>query len=494
MRSILQKYNLLLVLFLAVIFYSCKKEILTEVVDLKPEGTNHLLVESNPVEATIYLDGRNTGFSTPDSIRWLSTGKHTITIKHEYFIDTTVTVDLGRGFPSKILIDHYKNPGHLGTLICNSVPSGADIFIDDKPTLYKTPHTFYKYNPGKVKVKMAYPMHRTDSSVVKLIGGTKQTAYIFLDDTTKGLFYTITNSPIPTDYTYTLAVDSSNIKWIGTEGQGIIGYDGKKWSAFNKDNTPMSSNIVKSLFVDKLNRLWIGFENGLFVYNGNTFINYSSQVNNKFVTSITADNNGTIWIGSFGGLFRYDGKTWQAYTSANSGLHDNLIYSVAVDKLNNIWVGTNGNGMAVFDGNSWRKWDMSNMGIGNRIGDVIHSIICDQDGMIWAAHMREEVGSGSIKAEGGLSRFNGTKWSVISVPQISTQYIQSLHVDRNNNKWVATKFGLGRFDKSNSASIFTKVNAKLQTSYTTASALDKIGDLYISTLGGGLSKFRKGAF
>ncbi|OGU65939.1 MAG: hypothetical protein A2X62_02590 [Stygiobacter sp. GWC2_38_9] len=246
--------------------------------------------------------------------------------------------------------------------------------------------------------------------------------------------------------------------------------------------------------MDKTNRLWIGLENGLFLYNGTTFINYSSQVNSKYITSITSDNNGTIWIGAFGGLFKYDGKTWQTYTKANSGLHDDLIYSLAVDKQNNIWVGTNGSGISVFDGVLWRKWDMTNMGIGNKIGDIIHSIVCDQDGMIWAAHMREELQMGAIKSEGGLSRFNGTKWSIVSVPQISTQYIQSLHVDRNNSKWIATKYGLGRFDKTNAASIFTKVNAKLQSSFTTASALDKTGDLYITTLGGGLSKFRKGSF
>ncbi|OGV06932.1 MAG: hypothetical protein A2499_07520 [Stygiobacter sp. RIFOXYC12_FULL_38_8] len=494
MLSIVKKYNLLFVLAFALIFNSCEKEILTEVAVLKPEGTNHLYLESNPTGATIYLDGRNTGIYTPDTLDWLSDGKHTITIKHEFFIDTTVTINLGSSYSSKLMIDHYLNPGHMGTLICNSVPLGANIFIDGQPTLYKTPHTFSGYNPSKVKVKMTYPMHRADSTIVKLIGGTRQTAYIFLDDTTKGLFYTTTNSPIPTENTYTVAVDSSNVKWIGTEGQGIIRYDGKKWSVLNKDNTPMSSNIVKSLFVDKTNRLWIGLENGLFLYNGTTFINYSSQVNSKYITSITSDNNGTIWIGAFGGLFKYDGKTWQTYTKANSGLHDDLIYSLAVDKQNNIWVGTNGSGISVFDGVLWRKWDMTNMGIGNKIGDIIHSIVCDQDGMIWAAHMREELQMGAIKSEGGLSRFNGTKWSIVSVPQISTQYIQSLHVDRNNSKWIATKYGLGRFDKTNAASIFTKVNAKLQSSFTTASALDKTGDLYITTLGGGLSKFRKGSF
>lgn len=494
MRSIIKKNNTLFVLVFAAIFYSCEKEIFTGVEDDKPKTNNRLYIESNPQKAVIYVEQRNSGLTTPDTLKWMPDGKHTITIKHEFFIDTILTVNLSGGLVTNLNVDHYKNPGHMGRVSCQSNPDNADILIDDVPTNKKTPYTFTGILPGKHEIKYVLPMHRADSINLPVIGGDLRTAYLFLDDTTKGLYYTTTNSPIPTDYTYLVAVDSSNVKWIGTEGQGIIRFDGKKWSVLNKDNTPMTSNIVKSLFVDKTNRLWIGLENGLFVYNGNTFVDYSAIVKNKYVTSIIADNNDAIWVGTFGGLTKFDGKIWQSYTQANSGLHTDLIYSVAVDKQNNIWVGTNGNGIAVFDGSSWRKWDMSNMGIGSKIGDIIHALICDKDGMIWAAHMREEFGSGGIKSEGGLSRFNGTKWSIISVPQISTQYIQSLHVDRNNNKWIATKFGLGRFDKANAASIFTKVNAKLQSSYVTFSALDKTGDLYITTLGGGLSKFRKGAF
>ncbi|MEW6653038.1 MAG: two-component regulator propeller domain-containing protein [Bacteroidota bacterium] len=482
----------LLALLIPTIFSSCEKEIFTEAEE-KSTINNSLILESNPTNALIYLNNRNSGLRTPGSLTWLQDGAHTITLKHEFFIDTTITLTLNGGKETKLVIDYYKNPGHLGKLSCQTHPEKAAIHIDGKPTGKFTPHTFSGMLPGMHKVKYTYPMHRTDSLEIAVIGGALKTAYMFLDDTTKGLYHTTINSNITTDYTYCVAVDSSNIKWIGTEGQGIIRFDGKKWSVINTNNSPIPSNVIKSLYVDKSNRVWIGFDIGLCVYNGGIITNYSSQVNNKMVTSINSDNSGNIWIGAFGGLTKFNGSSWFTFTRENSGLLDDYIYTIAVDKQNSIWVGTNGKGIAVYDGAIWKKWDMTNMGIGTRIGDVIHSLVCDNDGNIWAAHMREETGTG-IKAEGGLSRFNGAKWSIISVPQISTQYILSLHVDRSNNKWAATKFGLGKFDKLNAASLFTKVNAKLQTSLTTASALDKLGDLYITTLGGGLSKFRKGSF
>jgi streptogramin lyase len=494
MQQKFKKYYLFGILLLAVSIISCDKEIFTGFENGIPKVNNKLYIESNPEKALIYLDQRNTGIKTPDTLQWLSEGKHTITIKHEFFIDTVLTVDMMGGTVNKLIVDHYKNPGHMGRLSCQTNPDKADIYIDDVPTNKKTPYTFGGIMPGIHKVKFTYPLHRSDSVSIAVIGGDVRTAYFFLDDTSKGLFYTTTNSKIPTDNTYVIAIDSSNVKWIGTEGQGVIRFDGKNWSVLNKNNSPLTSNIVKYLYVDKTNKLWIGLENGLFVYDGSSFINYSSQVNSRYITSIISDNSGAVWIGAFGGLFRYNGSTWKTFTTENSGLPTDLIYSLAVDKQNNVWVGTNGSGIAVYDGILWKKWDMSNMGIGSRIGDIIHSLACDADGNIWAAHMREELQLGSVKSEGGLSRFNGTKWSIISVPQINTQYIQAVHIDRNNSKWIATKFGLGRFSSLNAASLFTKVNAKLQSNLTTAAALDKTGDLYITTLGGGLSKFRKGNF
>ncbi len=454
---------------------------------------NRLYVESNPSGASIYFDDRNSGFLTPDTIKWLPDGEHKITLKHPFYIDTTVVVTLAGGSKSLLRIDHFLNPGHLGKLSCLSNPEKVDIYIDDKLTEKKTPFTFTGMMPGKHKIKYTYPMYRADSIYLAVIGGDLKTAYMFLDDTTKGLYYTTTNSQIPTDYTYTIAIDSSNIKWIGTLGLGIIRFNGKKWSVLDKDNSPLSSNVVKSLFVDKANRLWIGLDNGLFVYDGSTFTDYSSHLNDKFVTQIVADHNGVIWIATFGGLVKFDGTTWTTYTKSNSFLPINHLWSLAVDKQNRIWVGVDdGYGIAVFDGSTWFVWNMSNMGVDTKIGGTVISLLCDQDGIIWAAHMQDIAGSRIF--QGGLTSYNGTKWSLISVPQINTQMIQSLNVDRFNNKWVATKFGMGRFDKTNAASVYTKVNAKLQTSYTISAALDRIGDLYITTLGGGLSKLRKGNF
>ncbi len=48
------------------------------------------------------------------------------------------------------------------------------------------------------------------------------------------------------------------------------------------------------------------------------------------------------------------------YSYENSDLPSNTVYSVAVDSSNNLWVATNGSGIAKFDGLNWTVFDKSN--------------------------------------------------------------------------------------------------------------------------------------
>ncbi len=490
----LKKINksILILILIAISFSSCKKEIFTGVED-KPVVNNTIVIESNPTNALVYLNNRNSGLVTPTKLNWLQDGKHSITLKHEYFIDTTITLTLSGEKETKLVIDHYKNPGHYGKLSCTSTPEKALIILDDKPTGKITPYTFTGLMPGKHKVKFTYPMHRDDSLEIAVIGGSLKNAYKFLDDTSKGVIYTTDNSAIPSLNTYAVVVDSNNVKWIATYDEGLVRYDGKNFITYNKSNSKLTSNTIRCLTVDKKNRIWIGLDGGLFTFDGFNFVDRSDKLNNKFVNQIISDNNGVVWIATFGGIVKYDGSTWETINQDNSLLNFNHVYALAIDKLNRLWIGFDDQrGMMVFNGTTWTSWTSANMGVNPSIGATISSLMCDQNGHIWAAHM-QEIG-GSRNFVGGLTRYDGTKWTIVSVPQINTQLIQSLHVDRNNIKWIPTKNGLGKFDKNNNAAVFTKVNAKLQASYTTSVALDKNGDLFITTIGGGLSKFRKGNF
>ena len=61
-------------------------------------------------------------------------------------------------------------------------------------------------------------------------------------------------------------------------------------------------------FLDsKGKKVWFGTLNGVSVYDGYQFINYTAAdgLSNEKVRVITEDYNGRIWLGTDGGLFSY---------------------------------------------------------------------------------------------------------------------------------------------------------------------------------------------
>jgi len=71
------------------------------------------------------------------------------------------------------------------------------------------------------------------------------------------------------------------------------------------------------------------------------------QLSSCGVKSLILEGN-TKWIGSGGGLIFYDGSNFKKMDASNSRLPDNYIYTMAIDKKGNKWIGTINGGIAVY--------------------------------------------------------------------------------------------------------------------------------------------------
>ncbi len=70
------------------------------------------------------------------------------------------------------------------------------------------------------------------------------------------------------------------------------------------------------------------------------------------VTALAQDARGLIWIGTQTGLVRYDGYRFRKFVHQPAdpfSLAGNHVYSLSVAKDGRIWVGTNSDGISVFD-------------------------------------------------------------------------------------------------------------------------------------------------
>ncbi|MCR4675403.1 MAG: HD domain-containing protein [Lachnospiraceae bacterium] len=80
---------------------------------------------------------------------------------------------------------------------------------------------------------------------------------------------------------------------------------------------------------------------------GQTAILYDSSIGmpTSEANTIAQTNDGFIWIGSYSGLVRYDGNNFYRYDST-TGITS--VVSMFVDSMNRLWIGTNDNGLALF--------------------------------------------------------------------------------------------------------------------------------------------------
>jgi ligand-binding sensor domain-containing protein len=78
--------------------------------------------------------------------------------------------------------------------------------------------------------------------------------------------------------------------------------------------------------------------------------------NNSYgVTGISKDKDGKVWIATYAALFNYDGKMVNIFDHKNLKLKDNEllhIRSVLADSKGRIWIGNNGIGVLLMEGNS----------------------------------------------------------------------------------------------------------------------------------------------
>ncbi len=106
--------------------------------ELKAPG-GYLSIVSHPGGAEIFIDGHNKGIKTPNMIKNVPAGAHTVTLKKAGYKSATVKVEVNAGKTVSVDLSLQKV---VYTLKVMSNPQGAEIFINGKDTGFKTPHDF----------------------------------------------------------------------------------------------------------------------------------------------------------------------------------------------------------------------------------------------------------------------------------------------------------------------------------------------------------------
>ncbi len=121
-------------------------------------------------------------------------------------------------------------------------------------------------------------------------------------------------TPRPNNWAWPQLQDKNGNIWF-SNWAGVYRYDGKSFTTFTKKEG-LSDNMVAIITEDKKGNLWFG-GGGLTRYDGKSFTSLTANegLPNLGIWSILEDKTGNLWIGTReNGLFFYDGKTFISYS------------------------------------------------------------------------------------------------------------------------------------------------------------------------------------
>jgi ligand-binding sensor domain-containing protein len=262
--------------------------------------------------------------------------------------------------------------------------------------------------------------------------------------TFRGTSWTIYTPPFPDPSFSSLtsvAAARNGMKWAGTDGGGLLRFDGSRWDAFTTATSGIPGDFINAVVIDSSGAVWIGAEDGgvarYAAAQWTVFDTANSALPDNSVSALAA-GNGCMWIGvrnvyaKKGGLCKLTGSTMIVYDTANSGLPGEYVYAVAIDKNGIVWAGTN-KGLASFNGSEWRTFSAMDSGMPY---NTIFTLSIDSSGNKW-------MGAGnSYPGGGGLLKFSGTQWTLFAMSNsgIPDNYVWSVACD-GDAIWIGTEFG-----------------------------------------------------
>jgi len=456
----------------------CDKEISRSPVETEaPKG--FIFVNSYPEGFTIFQNSRNTGRYTPDSISFIEAGTYVITLKKKYFRDTTIAVNLGEDEKINLFVDIASNPSMYGGLYLQSLPAGVNVSVNDSALNKVTPLLLENLLPGEYGIRFSKINFR-DSEIIAVVQSSTLNSYTEqLRDTSEWIDYQVFNSGIQSNSLSAIAVDNNNVKWIGSLDNGLIRYDEINFTNYNVSNSSIPSNIINCISIDNLSNVWVGTDKGIGVFNGSSWITYdvnNSGLSSHYINVIKFDESGNTWIGTSANIVKFDGVNWTLYND-NSGV--DWIEDFHIEEQNKIWLGTKAAGIFILQDNSYSNFSKIQYSYPTY---SISSVSPDNSGYLWFTFLPDTSG------RGGISYWDGSSFNNL-FPGTSGIRIDHLFIDGSDNKWLSTSEGLLYMDVS-VTQFYTTSNSLISSNIAVASVEDKNGNIWITTSGGGLNKYK----
>ena len=225
-----------------------------------------------------------------------------------------------------------------------------------------TPWTIYNTNNSELPHNDVFALLKSSNEEI-FVGTINGLAKFDGNSTTGWNIYNTTNSDLPDNDVLALLESSNGEIFVGTSGGGLAKFDGNSttpWMIYNTNNSELPHNDVLALLESSSGEIFVGTYDGLAKFDGNSTTGWNiyntnnSDLPNVYlwdyigtsvrIITLLESSNGEIFVGTQGGgLAKFDGTSstdWTIYSTTNSGLSNNRINSLLESSNNEIFIGT----------------------------------------------------------------------------------------------------------------------------------------------------------
>lgn len=292
--------------------------------------------------------------------------------------------------------------------------------------------------------------------------------------------------------------DSRMRFWLGTWTDGLYEVDRQTGNVvMHLDPVLIRQGInhIHSIIETESGKLAIGSDDGILVYDTDKKdVEYYGEgivpsygLSSRFVYPLLKDREGGLWAGTYYGGINYrspfvdqfKGYTHNRFNSNSVG--GKVISCFCEDSRKNVWIASDDGGLSCFNPRSgdFKNYRSSSSGL---TYDNIHALCVDGDDL-WIGTYTGGVNVMDMNT-GKFRLYMPVEGDETSLDGTSSYAIMK---DMEGDVWVATMSGINLYDRKNDS--FKRV---LKTEYHIVDIdQDKSGNIWFSTLGGGILKLDK---
>ena len=304
------------------------------------------------------------------------------------------------------------------------------------------------------------------------------------------------NRHLPHPAVNAIEQDSAGFIWLATQN-GLTRYDGKNSHTYLSqptDNHSLSNDWIWDILSDSEGRLWVASSGGFHLYTpeNDGFINYDlksgEDVQGESYVAIAEDKQGNIWFASqFSGLTKFDTKqntlTSLQQNSDQGSLNSNTTTDIVFDASGNMYVATASSGVNVKLATGHDFQYLTTETNHQITSNKIRKLHVDNNQNIWVA--TEDAGVFVLQGDQVIKSYavdNSLSSSICS------NTINDIYQSNNGDLWFATEIGLCQLDNKTGQFILYNQQDNSKSSLTNNRIIsikqDEGGVIWLGTLSG----------